>query len=556
MFARLTRCFAFCFFVATAVTLAPLAIARAQSPAVGVQYFTPQTVATLQLNPQAIIQSPMFDHYPREIYGAMSLQEMGFDVTAITKLTAVVEPPLGSRMFYAVIAEFPESISLDGMSSAAMFQLAPREFEGVSYLGHRDPQGPCLCLFGDRVLVAASEPMLRKLLSRGAAKPTEPSEFLSRIAAHQEDNLYAAVNVAALRPLAQLALMSAQQEIPQEYQKFTAAVDYLTALEVAINLSGSRPSSGSLYANNPDDAQKLLDLVRDAESIGIAQLDTLKAKLADSEKVTERAGVAYIERMEEKYLPLKLPAPDGARLTLFDIAASDQSQNQNQMASIAVIGILVALLLPAVQAAREAARRNQAMHQMKQVSLALYNYHDTRGEFPAHAIYSASGKPVLSWRVAILPYFGEEELYKEFHLDEPWDSSHNLALVPRMPSIYVDPSSRHDPKLGRSNTVGVIGENKAFTGRPKGRNLRHLADGESKRIVIVQVNDELAPIWTQPDDWTPNAANPYIGLGGLHPGGAIVGYAFGHAGFVFDDIDPEQLCSLLTVDAGEPVNAP
>src|SRR5207244_5467397 len=69
----------------------------------------------------------------------------------------------------------------------------------------------------------------------------------------------------------------------------------------------------------------------------------------------------------------------------------------------------------------------------------MHNYHDTYGTFPPHAIYSKDGKPLLSWRVAILPFIEQDALYKQFHVDEPWDSAHNKKLMQQLPRIYASP---------------------------------------------------------------------------------------------------------------------
>ncbi|HMC89933.1 MAG TPA: DUF1559 domain-containing protein, partial [Gemmataceae bacterium] len=70
---------------------------------------------------------------------------------------------------------------------------------------------------------------------------------------------------------------------------------------------------------------------------------------------------------------------------------------------------------------------------LKQLGLALHNYHDTYGRFPAVANFDKDGKPLLSWRVHLLPFLDEGQLYREFHLNEPWDSAHNKKLVSRLP---------------------------------------------------------------------------------------------------------------------------
>ena len=101
-----------------------------------------------------------------------------------------------------------------------------------------------------------------------------------------------------------------------------------------------------------------------------------------------------------------------------------------------------AALAEAVGKVREAAKRIQLSNDLKQLALAVHNYHDTNGRFPAAAIYDKNGKPLLSWRVMLLPYLDQNELYKEFHLNEPWDSEHNKKLLEKMPAVFAPPDSQ------------------------------------------------------------------------------------------------------------------
>src|SRR5262249_36515165 len=80
--------------------------------------------------------------------------------------------------------------------------------------------------------------------------------------------------------------------------------------------------------------------------------------------------------------------------------------------------------------------RVKASDNLHQVVQAMLNYHESQKILPPAAIYDRQGQPLLSWRVLILPYIEEVRLYKEFHLDESWDSPHNLRLLRRMPGIY------------------------------------------------------------------------------------------------------------------------
>ena len=107
------------------------------------------------------------------------------------------------------------------------------------------------------------------------------------------------------------------------------------------------------------------------------------------------------------------------------------------LVSLVFVPVMLALLLPAVQAAREAARRAQCTNNLKQIGLAMHNYASANGAFPPAAIYDANGKPLLSWRVLILPYLEQDSLYKQFHLAEPWDSPHNKrTLLAQVPPLF------------------------------------------------------------------------------------------------------------------------
>ena len=97
------------------------------------------------------------------------------------------------------------------------------------------------------------------------------------------------------------------------------------------------------------------------------------------------------------------------------------------------------------------------MNNLKQIGLAFHNYHCANNAFPRAAITDKRGKPLLSWRVAILPYIGQQALYNKFNLDEPWDSPHNRELLKEMPSTYVCPS--------RSNAEPFITTYQVFSGK-------------------------------------------------------------------------------------------
>jgi prepilin-type processing-associated H-X9-DG protein len=215
--------------------------------------------------------------------------------------------------------------------------------------------------------------------------------------------------------------------------------------------------------------------------------------------------------------------------------------------------VLVGLLLPAVQKARESARRMQSANNMKQIGLAMFNYESTYNHFPAAYIADKkTGKPLLSWRVAILPFVEQDGLYRQFHLDEPWDSEHNKKLLASMPQVYRHPASTAAP--GMTNYVTVRGKDTAFPGK-EGIRIAEITDGTSNTIMAVEVSDAKAVPWTKPDDFPYDDKNPAAGLGGLFAGGFNAAFCDGSVHFISSAIDAETLRRLFNRHDGQVIDS-
>ncbi len=244
---------------------------------------------------------------------------------------------------------------------------------------------------------------------------------------------------------------------------------------------------------------------------------------------------------------------------LRDIKASKQRLRGRRMAIAGIVlglfGCLLtaAFFMPAVRSAREAARRAQCTNNLKQIALALHMYHEANGSLPPAAITDKNGRPLLSWRVAILPFIEASDLSMKFHLDEPWDSPHNLALVERMPSVYNCPSDG-TLKPGTTGYLAVVGASTVF--RPDGKPVRFqdITDG-AERTILVGESTHSVP-WTKPEDRSFDTNLPLFGLGsrhGYHNNGFNVVFADGSAQFLKSSIDPLLLRTMLLRDDIQPV---
>lgn len=212
----------------------------------------------------------------------------------------------------------------------------------------------------------------------------------------------------------------------------------------------------------------------------------------------------------------------------------------------------------AVQSARMAAKRSQSVNNLKQIGLAMHNHasRDNTLTFPPAAITNEDGTPLLSWRVAILPYIEQQALYDEFHLDEPWDSEHNKALIERIPPTYGNPAipgRRAEP--GTTVYLAPRGEATIFPENSEGITIRNITDGTSNTILIVEANADQAVIWTKPEDWDVGDPLDTDSLFGIYPTGTNTLFADGSVRFIRSTIDPKVLLKLFTRNGGEVIGS-
>ena len=233
---------------------------------------------------------------------------------------------------------------------------------------------------------------------------------------------------------------------------------------------------------------------------------------------------------------------------------------------------VVALLTPAVQKMRSAAGRAQSSNNLKQIALALHMYHDTYRRLPPQAIRSKDGKALLSWRVAILPFIEGDALYKQFRLDEPWDSEHNKSLIDKMPAVFASPSLTAEQRAkGLTNYLApltkppakvavvpmddptkpvVSGKDEMIFDLPQGTHFMRILDGTSNTIMVLEANRDVAVEWTKPDDLVIDPADPAKALRGQPNDGFTTAFGDGSVRFIKASIDPKTLLHLFQMNDG------
>jgi hypothetical protein len=210
--------------------------------------------------------------------------------------------------------------------------------------------------------------------------------------------------------------------------------------------------------------------------------------------------------------------------------------------------VVAALLLPAVGKARERAREAAEMSNLKQLSLAMLSYESATNKLPTD-ITGPDGKPLMSWRVRLLPYMEEQGLYAQFHMDEPWDSEHNLPLLDQVPQVLRSPSSEY---LGnRTRILALKGDDTLFP-MTKELGIRNITDGTSNTLSFVEASPEAAVEWTRPADIDFNGSKPFAGV--AQPSGSfLAAFCDGHVQRLSLGIGRENMKALATREGGEAV---
>jgi hypothetical protein len=218
---------------------------------------------------------------------------------------------------------------------------------------------------------------------------------------------------------------------------------------------------------------------------------------------------------------LAIPAILFAVLALADIK---REQGRRTGKGLALAGLILGLVgnvtiwpyLLIYNGVKDSQARRDSLQNLRELTFAMHNYNDTFKTLPASAIYSKDGRPLLSWRVAILPFIEQQPLYQQFKMDEPWDSPHNIRLLEHMPKLYA-PLRGSTPQPHSTYYQVFTGPKTPFNGSTPPRIPATFTDGTSNTFMIVE-GAEAVP-WTKPADVVMREGSPVPPLGATWGGG-------------------------------------
>jgi beta-lactamase regulating signal transducer with metallopeptidase domain len=400
-----------------------------------------------------------------------------------------------------------------------------------------DPSGACFYMADEKTLIVSTKEEIEKII-QGNEKEMGAEEFPE----------FLTEPVALRAEMSLLKAMAGLEKLPQGFESNPVAAMFLPLIDhVQVECGYADAQAGSDKAGfharlECDSADWAQQVAKTLEALRTVALNVLQAKFqavkqsAPVSATAEQIGQInqFFEMVEKSLTEAKITATDKQVRVSADL-------NVNQ-------AIVAGVVMPAVEAAREAARRTQSMNNMKQLGLAMHMYLTTNKHFPPAAIRDKDGKPLLSWRVTLLPYLEQKALYEQFHLDEPWDSEHNKPLIAKMPVVFLDP---HDPVSTNASYFMPTGKG-MFGGSENGLRIKDIMDGTSKTIAVVEAKRDIP--WTKPEDIEidADASKPLPDFGGhFVPDYFGATFADGSVRTLSKSIDPKILHAMFTVAGGE-----
>jgi prepilin-type processing-associated H-X9-DG protein len=228
--------------------------------------------------------------------------------------------------------------------------------------------------------------------------------------------------------------------------------------------------------------------------------------------------------------------------------------------AIAGIGLLLlGLIFPAVRHSPEAGRRAQCRNNLKQIGLALLNYHDTYGAFPPAFTVDAEGKPLHSWRTLILPFLDHTPEYNSLNLSRPWHAPVNSHLFEMVIPVYQCPTTqlRPTPLPHQHTTYLACAAPNGLFDQSESRSLSEVTDGTSQTLMVIEVPGDRSVPW-----WAPQDADETLIMltnagrdvkQGYHTGGAHWLLCDGSVRFVSDGVNAATRRALISIAGGDSV---
>lgn len=462
------------------------------------------------IRPSEIAASPhlkplaeLFDETLRPKFKVESLQQLTFVVPVPVKdARGAIIPGTGSEY---TIFRTAADVDFKSLIEASYGTIRTDEYKGKQLIAWADP-----ALIGP---IEYYSPVAGTLISTPRAqltpviddpKSAEPPAAAVQWMAEAKGPMFGVVNIPALKTT--MGGRSLGPFLPMFQPIFDLADQAIISVEDGDPLKLRM----SFHCRNPEDAARVEQTLQAVIVILKNMIAAQRAQLSNAAPSARPDLMPLLDIADQLMDSAKITVSAGR----VDVTASlkDPSETLRQA------------LIPQIWAARHAAARSEAMNNLKQLALAALSYHDRFGSLPPATLYGKSAYGDLnpsgdnaadvprSWRVELLPLLEQEALYKEYRLDQPWDSEANLAVLRKMPALFRSPNDALTST--NSSYFALTGSGTVFDGN-EGTKLQDIEDGTAATLLFAEA--KRAVPWTKPEDISYDSAQPVPALGAWRP---------------------------------------
>ena len=442
----------------------------------------------------------------------------GFKFTSLDQLT-LVRTLVGDQE----TGRFPETFVIMSMKGKTEFNALignskPRTIGDLEYyVARRNLYGMRYCrIIDDRTVVWAYNSQVLERFSKRKRKGTaHQADWRVTWRNFEKDRIVFVAGKSLLRPLAKTPL---PKEIATKLRPMFNA-SYLVG-SMAIE-ERTMKLFGEMMFRNPQEAKKVATAIRESADAAKAQLSALNpSTLTPAQKASYKLVQSILNRHRINAEHNRIVGSVSFEFSLEQIA-------------------------PLLNLQLEMTHRTQSANNLKQLTIGLHNYHEQHGKLPSAVMVHKSGNH-YSWRVAILPYLNEQELYDQYRFDQKWDSPVNQRVTKQIPAVFKHPSAAPDSLL--TNYFAVVGDGAVFDGSVP-TDLTQVQDGTVNTIMLVEGRQKTH--WAKPEDILFDLKSIRKHVGGFTEEGANTAFCDGSVRFIAKDIGPDVLYQLITRSGGD-----
>lgn len=498
-----------------------------------------------RLQPLNISQGNFAKLLPWEALSALSSDALGIDLSRCSIASGTVA--VAEDLRWEVAVRFSPSQNADiRLLKSSQFG-AIRTTQSNPSIRLREWKGTGLSVLQDNEQwLAGTEKSLKTMLSQDS----KPHRLISSLQ-NRKEAIAIALDMKTLAP--KLSKILKVFEVPpfsDEAVLLSECCSLLDHVECAIDIGSSTKVQIRWVAKADADMEKCVELVKKVLKRGgdllIGQISRNFDYSVGTSGANGEAFDAYLGRMKN---------------ALNELVATkiEQGEVVTELVEIEEVLSLVVVAMASLQITddlNDFLPRPQTEHNMEMLTDALHSYETVHRRIPPRTVKDADGKPLLSWRVLLLPFVGEEELYSQFRLDEPWDSEHNKKLLDQMPSVFANQNA--EAPAGYTCYLAPHGfmdrrEQTIWDAEPL--LLRQVNDGLANTAAIVEVEPQSAVPWTKPEDIDLRERDLLEHWGAPPAGGLIV--MLDTTCYDFTRLkEKKKLKAVLTANGGEAINAP